>query len=219
MWATVNYTFSRNKADATYDNAFIDNPQNPLDAGADFGAALTDRSHIFNASYVYRLPFAGEATGIWRRALLHGWQVAGITRFESGPAARVRTVNCNYDDACLAPLRPNQIGNPAAGDQAGLQWIDPEAFVPSAAGEYGDASVVPFRLPGRHQWDVTVSKIIDLGTKRLQFRADVINPFNHTQFLDVDTTCIGTTTCGSSFGRVTSTRPPREIQLGVRFDW
>jgi hypothetical protein len=219
MWATVNYTLSRNKADATYDNAFVDNSQNPLDAGADFGSALTDRSHIFNASYVYRLPFAREATGIWRRALLQGWQIAGITRIESGPAARVRTVNCNYDDACLASLRPNQIGDPAAGERGGLQWIDPEAFVPSAAGEYGNAPVAPFRLPGRHQWDVTVSKIIDLGARRLQFRADVINAFNHTQFLDVNTSCVGTTTCGSSFGRVTSARPPREIQLGVRFDW
>ena len=64
-----------------------------------------------------------------------------------------------------------------------------------------------------------VSKIIDLGARRLQFRADVINAFNHTQFLDVNTSCVGTTTCGSSFGRVTSARPPREIQLGVRFDW
>ena len=38
--ATVNYTFSRNKADATYDNAEIDDPQNPLDKDAEFAAAL-----------------------------------------------------------------------------------------------------------------------------------------------------------------------------------
>ena len=219
MWATVNYTFSRNKADATYDNASIDDPQNPLNTGAEFAPALTDRSHIFNASYVYRLPFARGTTGGWRRALLQGWQIAGITRMESGPAARIRTVNCNYDDACLSPLRPNQVGDPATGDQSGLLWFNPEAFVPSAGGEYGDAPVTPFRLPGRHQWDVTVSKIIDLGARRLQFKADVINVFNHTQFLDVNTLCVGTVNCGPSFGQVVSTRPPREIQLGIRFDW
>ena len=56
------------------------------------------------------------------------------------------------------------------------------------AGEYGAAPVAPFRLPGRHQWDFSVSKNVSLGgTRRLQFRADLINAFNQTQFLDVDT--------------------------------
>ena len=89
--------------------------------------------------------------------------------------------------------------------------------------EYGDAPVAPFRLPGRHQWDFAVSKNVKLGgTTRLQLRADFINAFNQTQFLDVNTSCVGTTTCerpGGTFGQVTSTHPPREIQLGVRFNW
>jgi len=59
------------------------------------------------------------------------------------------------------------------------------------------------------------------GTTRLQLRADLVNAFNQTQFLDVNTTCFGTTTCdtGAGFGQVTTTRPPREIQLGVRVNW
>jgi TonB dependent receptor len=222
--ATLNYTFSRNKADATYDNAEVDDPQNPLDRDAEFAAALTDRTHLFTAFYVYELPFArGEATR-WRRALLGAWQVAGITRIESGAAARVQVFNCNYDESCFpAPLRPNQVGDPAAGDQTGRLWVDPKAFVPSPAGEYGTAPVAPFRLPGRHQWDISVSKNVSLGgNRRLQFRADLINAFNQTQFLDVETMCFGTTTCddpNGRFGQVTNTRPPREIQLGVRLNW
>ena len=52
--------------------------------------------------------------------------------------------------------------------------------------------VAPFRLPGRHQWDIALSKIVSLGgTRRLQFRADLINAFNQTQFLDVTTVCSG----------------------------
>jgi outer membrane receptor protein involved in Fe transport len=130
--------------------------------------------------------------------------------------------NCNYDGFCFpAPLRPNQVGEPAAGDQTGVLWFDPAAFVPSPAGEYGDAPVAPIRLPGRHQWDITVSKSLRLiGSTRIQFRVDLINAFNQTQFLDVDTQCFGTTTCNPTrFGQATSTRPPREIQLGVRVDW
>jgi hypothetical protein len=109
-----------------------------------------------------------------------------------------------------------------------LLWFNPAAFESPPSREYGTATVVPFRLPGRHQWDFTVSKTVSLvGTSRLQFRADLINAFNHTQFLDVSTGCFppsGTTTCANTlgpfgFGKVTSTRPPREIQLGLRFDW
>jgi hypothetical protein len=144
-----------------------------------------------------------------------------VTWIESGPAARVEVVNFNYEGGFFpSHLRPDQIGDPGAGDQAGLLWFDPAAFVPSPAGEYGTARVAPFRLPGRHQWDFAISKVVGIaGNRRLQFRADLINAFNHTQFLDVDTSCVGTTTCGSSFGTVTSTRPAREIQLGVRLDW
>jgi hypothetical protein len=220
----VNYTFSRNEADATFDNSVVDDPQNPLDKDAEFDTAGTDRAHIFTASYVYELPFARGDTSVWRKALLGGWQIAGITRIESGPAARIQVSNCNYDGWCFpGALRPNQIGDPAAGDQTGLLWFNPAAFVPSPAGEYGEAPVAPFRLPGRHQWDIAVSKNFSLaGTTRLQFRADLINAFNQTQFLDVNTQCSGTTTCdrpGTRFGQVTSTRPPREVQLGVRLDW
>ena len=122
----VNYTFSRNKADATYDNAAIDDPQNPLDKDAEFAAALTDRTHLFTASYVYELPFAAGSDTGWRRALLGGWQVAGITRIESGPAARVQVSQLQLRRLVFpGALRPNQVGNPAAGDQNGLLWVDP----------------------------------------------------------------------------------------------
>jgi Carboxypeptidase regulatory-like domain len=223
--ATVNYTFSRTKADATFDNSVVDDPQNPLDKDAEFAAAGTDRAHIFNASYVYELPFGRGDTQGWKTALLGGWQIAGITRIESGPAARIQVANCNYDDGWCFPgaLRPNQVADPAAGDQSGVLWFSPAAFVPSPAGEYGSAPVAPFRLPGRHQWDFSVSKTLRLaGATRLQFRTDLINAFNQTQFLDVNTQCSGTTTCdrpGTRFGQATSARPPREIQLGVRLDW
>jgi hypothetical protein len=223
--ATVNYTLSRNKADATFDNSEIDNPQNVLDKDAEFAAAGTDRTHIFTASYVYELPFARKATQGWRKVLLRGWQVAGITRIESGPAVRLGADNCNYGFACADVLRPDQVGDPAAGAQDGLLWFNPAAFVPAQPRTYGNADVAPFRLPGRHQWDMALSKNVGVGgTKRLQFKADLINAFNHTQFLDVNTHCSGTAACGfttgpGAFGRVRSARPPREIQLGIRLDW
>src|SRR5262249_40372296 len=154
-----------------------------------------------NASYLYELPFAREATGGWAKGLLQGWQIAGITRIESGPAAR--WVGWQR--------RPNQVGDPGAGHQTGLRWVNPAAFAPPTAGEYSKAPVAPSRLPGRQQWDFAVAKNWSFGgTARLQFRADLINAFNQTQFLDVNMgDCWGTPTCDprSVFGKVTSARP------------
>jgi hypothetical protein len=223
---SVNYTLSHNMADATYDNSEIDNPQNPGNRAAEFAPALTDRTHVFTASYIYELPFGrGEMRG-WKKHVAGGWQIAGITRIESGPAVRLQVSNCNFGGWCVSgPLRPNQIGDPGAGDQDGLLWFNPAAFVPPPEREYGTAPVAPFRLPGRHQWDMALSKNLSLrGAMRLQFRADMINAFNQTQFLDVNTFCSGTTTCGPSggtaaFGNIMSARPPREVQLGLRLDW
>jgi hypothetical protein len=185
------YTFSRNKADATYDTRPSITPEFILEKDAEYASAGTDRTHIFTASYIYELPFAREDRG-WRKGLLAGWQIAGITRIESGPAARIQAFSCNYGAGSFPgstwcfpePLRPNQVGDPGAGDQDGLLWFNPAAFESPPAREYGTAPVAPFRLPGRHQWDFTVAKTVSLvGTTRLQ--ADLINAFNQTQFLDV----------------------------------
>jgi hypothetical protein len=60
-------------------------------------------------------------------------------------------------------------------------------------------------------------------SKRVQFRADFINAFNHTQWLAVDNACqTALTACAGqadTFGQITSTRNPREIQLSLKLYW
>ena len=57
----------------------------------------------------------------------------------------------------------------------------------------------------------------------MQFRADFINAFNHTQFTTVDLACTASlTTCvvpNNTFGQVTGVRSPREVQLSVKLYW
>src|SRR4029434_7484393 len=72
----------------------------------------------------------------------------------------------------------------------------PEAFVPPADGTFGNSGRSPFRQPGRHQWDLAVSKnVLTRNAVRVQFRADFINAFNQTQWLSdpvatgLDNTC------------------------------
>ena len=84
------------------------------------------------------------------------------------------------------------------------------------------------RLPGRNQTDLALSKNFYPFAKRVQFRADFINAFNHTQWLAVDNACSAAATvtlnrCDiggtDTFGQITSTRAPREIQLSLKLFW
>jgi hypothetical protein len=223
------YTLSRTRTDATNDRDAIDLPQNPLDLGAEYALARTDRTHVFTANYVYELPFFKDASGLLKAAL-GGWQVSGITQLWSGPPIS-RVVNGTTNGGRRG-IRVNQVGDPFANLPAnplgGVYWFNPAAFASPADGAYGDTGRAIFRLPGVNQWDITLSKNwYPSKSTRLQFRADFINAFNHTQ-LDpnlIQNTCAASVTnptcavAGNAFGQITGTRNPREIQLGLRLTW
>ena len=87
---TLNYTLSRNRTDSTNDRDAIDIPQNPLDLAVEYADARTDRRHIFTANYVYMLPFFKDSSNALLKAVLGGWQIAGITSINSGqPVSRI----------------------------------------------------------------------------------------------------------------------------------
>jgi len=223
----LSYTLSRAKTDATNDRDALDIPQNPLDLDAEYALARTDRTHVFTANYVYELPFFREGSPLLR-SVLGGWQVSGITYFWSGnPIPRITTGNTN---GSRRGTRVNQVGDPESNLPAdvagGVYWFNPAAFEAPADGTYGTSERAPLRLPGVNQWDLTLSKNwYPTAATRLQFRAEMINAFNHTQFTGINASCPNTATnlscvvAGSRFGQLTSTRNPREVQLGIRLSW
>jgi hypothetical protein len=223
----VAYTLSRTKTDATNDRDAIDLPQNPLDLEAEYAVARTDRPHVLTFNYVYELPFFRESGGVVE-AVLGGWQVAGITQMWSGPPIS-RVVN-GSTNGNRRGIRVDQRGDPFADLPAdvagGVYWFNPAAFASPADGNFGNTGRAIFRLPGVHQWDITMSKnwYAPQGI-RVQFRADFINAFNHTQFdpATIQNTCTAgadlTCTSAGRFGQLTGARAPREIQLGLRVAW
>lgn len=223
----VSYTLSRTKTDATNDRDAADVPQNPLDLAAEYAVARTDRTHVLTVNYVYELPFfRGDAGNPFLRATLGGWQVSGITQMWSGnPVAQITNGNTNGG---RRGSRVNQLSDPftnlPANTAGGVYYFNPAAFASPADGTYGTTGRAPFRLPGVHQWDITLSKNwYPFQDVRFQFRADFINAFNHTQFTTLGASCVPgadlVCTTGSNFGRFTGTRSPREIQLGFRVSW
>jgi outer membrane receptor protein involved in Fe transport len=217
------YTLSRNKTDSTNDRDAVDLPQNPLDLEAEYALARTDRTHIFTANYVYELPFFRNGAGL-AKAVLGGWQLAGITTFQSGPPiSRLETINTG---AGRKGGRVSQLSDPFAGVPSDRYFINPAAFAPPADGLYGNTGRAFFRLPGRNQWDLTLSKNwYPSGKARVQFRADFINALNHTQLTTIDRICRATATDATcaipngTFGLFDGVRAPREIQLGIKLYW
>jgi hypothetical protein len=227
--ATFNYTLSRNQTDSTNDRDAVDIPQDPLNPDADYADARTDRRHVFNVSFVHDLPFFRDSGGI-SQAVLGGWQVAGIVNISSGqPMSRIQVSSDNFRRGTFA----DTVGDIGAGEQFinGVPyWFNPDAFAPPAAGTFGNSGRAPFRQPGRHQWDINLSKnFYPTNTVRLQLRAEFINAFNQLQWLadpnvgGIDNTCtVSTTACnvaGDRFGQIINTRAPREIQLGIKVYW
>ena len=67
--------------------------------------------------------------------------------------------------------------------------------------------------PGENQWDLTFSKKISLSEARyFQFRADIFNVFNKTQFVNPDGNF-----SNSTFGQILQARDPRLVQFALKF--
>ncbi|HWS85462.1 MAG TPA: carboxypeptidase regulatory-like domain-containing protein [Pyrinomonadaceae bacterium] len=223
---TAAYTFSKNMTDSTNDRDAVDDPQNSFNLRPEYAEARTSRPHVFSASYVYEIPFFRNDSSAWKRVLLGGYQIAGITNLESG--APVPRVTISDTLSGQRGLYPNVVSDPNGGlagtrDASGLPYIfDPTAFTPAPNGTFGNAARAFARLPGRNQTNLSLAKNIYFNTEKkryLQLRAESFNVFNHTQFTLIGTTY--TTTLPDiktgTLGRPTSTRLPREFQFGAKF--
>ena len=82
------YTFSKALGTGSNDLFSVD----PIDArGKSYGVLDFDRTHMFNLSYNYNLPSLarGAIDNRFTRAVLKGWQMSGITTFQSGTPIRL----------------------------------------------------------------------------------------------------------------------------------
>jgi hypothetical protein len=195
---------------------------NPYDATYDRGAGNFDRRHIFNANYVYEVPFYLHSGNGWERNTLGGWSIAGVTVAESGTP-----VNVYYNGPDTLGLggnttnRPNIIGN-ITYPKKQLAWFNTNAFqapvapwVNSSLTGYGDARKDTLVGPGLFNWNLAIYKDFFFTSHEgphLQLRAESYNTFNHTEFQNIDTG-----TADGNFGQVTQTYDARKLQFGAKF--
>jgi hypothetical protein len=217
----VNYTLSRARDIVDNDS---DDVHNPFNARADFAPAGYDATHNISLDYVYELPkYAGENS--FARGVLNGWEVSGITHFQSGFPLNIQA-NGDLFGLDAGITYPDLIGDPFAG-QTSTRFLNPAAFRRPLNGEVGNLGRNALRGPGYTNFDVSLSRVIRAG-ERVNFKisADAFNVFNHPQVFSIDTGFASETPGGranqstiSNQGNVSSYRDARSLQFGFRLQF
>jgi len=219
-------------------------PQNSRELSADRGPSDFNAVHRFSGSFVYDLPLHrlwGHGPA-WSEMLLAHWQAGGIVDAQTGsPFTVVLAGGASSAAAAFGnPARPDLVSNPfapglvaanpgclyapATQTRVPQSWFNPCAFAPPAFGPtglplFGSEGRNTLTGPGLTDLDFSLSKSMALGREnhRLQLRGDFFNLFNHPN-LDVPNHVLGV----SNFAQVLSAnfygdKPPRQIQLSVRY--
>jgi hypothetical protein len=189
------------------------------------GPSYIDTRQRLVLSYVYDLPvgkgkrYLGNAPGAVDK-LVGGWQLTGITTFNSGHPLTVTMTsdwagigNRRMQPAlCIGPVnsasaRNNIRSQPVPGPYWNVNnTIAPEQGFMGSCGRDGLIG------PGVNNWDMGLLKNTRITESvNVQFRGEFFNAWNHAQFGYLDTG-IG----DSTFGRVTSARAPRDIQFSLK---
>jgi hypothetical protein len=184
----------------------------PIDTrGRSWGVLDFDRTHVFNLSYNYSLPklARGSFDHSITRGILNGWQMSGITTFQSGHPIRLKfsgdiasggeavawygsdAFNGTNAGASLGAVTPIYLRNPSqSGGKVGEKIFDLGALQIPLFGNSGP-SQPPFyiRTPNRSNFDVSFFKNFNISeSKKLQFRTGFFNVFNQAYPTQIATT-------------------------------
>jgi hypothetical protein len=185
------------------------------------GPAAYDIRKVFSAHASYELPFGRELRGL-AGALAAGWQVNTIVTLMDGYALSVEEQNDEQrrrigDDENLRPdLIPGGNNNPVTGNPD--RWFDISQFTPSRLGYFGNLGRGTVTSPGLATVDLSIFKIFQAGTSRIQVRIETFNLLNRANFGTPDMIAFINGQPNPNAGRITRTRTPgRQTQLGIRW--
>lgn len=197
----------------------------PYDGSRERGNCGFDIRHNLSLNVVYVLPFHGNR-------LMEGWQLSGIELWRTGVPM---SIGVGYDRGLLSnnfsSQRPNVIAgcNEIAG-QSPDHWFNKSCFTLPAPGTVGNLGKNTVTAPGYVSTDFSLSKDTKIFEHlNTQFRAEVFNIFNHTNFgipaLNAFTAVGGLTGAptgslgnAANAGQITSiVGTSRQIQLALKF--
>jgi hypothetical protein len=199
VYFQLNYTFSKNMGvKGGFSNG---NAGDSFNNRNNYGPLAYDRTQIFNASYNFDL---GSKYHGFRplRPVLNGWQISGITNFQSGPNLQATNYNTDFGLGGYIPATPVQqtypinntsyLGTPDVSLQPLLTCdprtnLKPRQFMrnscfalPAQGGQNGPMTFPYIHGPAFFQSDLTLVKDFKLKEKQgLQFRLAAFNFLNY----------------------------------------
>lgn len=197
-------------------------PPYTYDLLAEYGPADFDRRHVFAGSYVYYLPFYKDQKG-FAGHLLGGWELFGIGYLYSGLDYTAIASTFSQDrgglglnGATFSGVCPDLVGDPQqAAPHTIAEWFNKAAFaaVPSSEIRPGNEKRGTIVGPSTVRWDANLYKNTNLTERvSVQFRAEAFNVLNHTNLNGFGSLRLGS----SAFGKITSARDPRIMQLALK---
>jgi Carboxypeptidase regulatory-like domain/TonB-dependent Receptor Plug Domain len=218
------YTWSKNMTDSQ--NEFSTAPQDTYNLAAEYSRATLDRRHILSINYIYELPFF-QGQSNFKEKVLGGWQLSGITYYYTGLGFTATTSSNDPSGIGLlgtspSGARPDLICDPNAGAPHTFEkWFNTACFAnpPAGVNRVGNEGRNVINGPSTTRFDATLSKNIRFSESRsLQFRWEVFNIFNHTNFTTLNLSIVTANNgVGGGLGAVTGVRDPRTMQLGMKF--
>jgi hypothetical protein len=196
--------------------------QDPFNLAAERGPSLFDARNRFVASYVWDRPFWNRPQN-WYQSVLGGWQLDGIATLMSGTPFTVFDSNDVSAQGSAPEItgfsaqRPNLVGNPNNGPRQVSAWLNASAYqrldTVANAGQFGTEGRNVNTGPAYADWDFAALKNFKVTeSKQIQFRAELFNILNRTNFHLPDCDISSPT-----FNYILEADPPRQVQFALKF--
>ncbi len=180
--------------------------------------------HRVSLTYMYELPFGPSGQLLtfsdWRRYLVAGWAISGLTSYSSGDPLTLRS-EFNNTGNVVETLYVNSVpGVRAEVDRPTPEmWFNPNAFInpPDFAIGHVSRSHPSLRNPIRQNHDLSITKRVTITSERaLEFVGTAFNFVNHANWNRPDTDIGSAEAPNTNAGKIIGSRGGRVIQLGLR---
>lgn len=223
-------------------------PQDSRDLRSERALSTFDTRHRLSISYLQELPLPTHSDRIVR-GIAGGWQFGLIASVNSGhPFPILRSIDQSGTvpgPAGDLSDRPDVVGDPykagpvmnnpnpacwrtvsqggRAADKVGdpASWFNPCAFASPTTLRFGNSARNNVIGPGLANVDVSLAKRFFLSKERqtLQLRFEVFNLLNRPQFDLPENYFDSASFAAVSSANLLGTSPPRQIQIGMRFQF
>jgi len=199
---------------------FSENIRNVYNLAAEKSVDATDTPHSFVLSYVYELPvgkgrrFGSGLSGV-ANAVVGGWQTSGTLTLKEGFPLTI-TSSGNGLNYFGVGQHVDVVGNYHIAHRSRTEWFNTSAFAVTGPWQLGNAPryFSNLRAPNYENWDISIQKYFPIEERfRFQFRLDMFNTFNHTNYYSPNTFM------GAGFGTITQAWTPRQMQAALKFYW